>query len=226
MASEPRGRRPAGARITAHFLRGAGKLCTEVGKACAVRAGGIRHSGGVFLRPAKTPNMKTTTKILAISLAFAGAAALSQAATASENWENLCAKCHGADGKGQTKVGKKLQIKDYTDAKVQAEMKDADMAKAISEGVTENGKEKMKAFKDLTPAEVTDLVAFVRKFKALRPSSGSAGKAPLAGGPQGGCTPSGPAESRGLAFPAAGSMARRNHPILFASLRVPSRLTE
>lgn len=110
--------------------------------------------------------MKNVTKIIVISAAFAGIAALSQAATAGENWENLCARCHGADGKGQTKVGKKLNLKDYTDAKVQAEMKDADMAKAISDGVTEGGKEKMKAFKDLTPAEVTDLVAHIRKFKA------------------------------------------------------------
>lgn len=110
--------------------------------------------------------MKNTTKILVLGLAFAGAAVLSQAAPASENWENLCAKCHGADGKGQTKVGKKLGVKDYTDAKVQAGLKDADMTKAISEGVTEGGKEKMKAFKDLSPAEVNDLVAFVRKFKA------------------------------------------------------------
>ncbi len=110
--------------------------------------------------------MKNTTKIIAISLAFAGAAVLSQAATASENWENLCQKCHGADGKGQTKIGKKLGIKDYTDAKVQADLKDDEMAKAITDGVSEKGKEKMKAFKDLTPAEVTDLVAHVRKFKA------------------------------------------------------------
>lgn len=110
--------------------------------------------------------MKNTTKIIAISLAFAGAALVSQAATASENWENLCQKCHGADGKGETKIGKKLGLKDYTDAKVQAEMKDEDMVKAITEGVKENGKEKMKAFKDLTPDEVKDLVTHVRKFKA------------------------------------------------------------
>lgn len=110
--------------------------------------------------------MNNTTKIITISLAFAGAALLSQAATASENWDNLCVKCHGADGKGQTKVGKKLKLKDYTDAKVQAEMKDEEMTKAITEGVSEGGKEKMKAFKDLTPAEVKDLVAHVRAFKA------------------------------------------------------------
>lgn len=111
--------------------------------------------------------MNRITKILTLTLGLAGAAMLSQAAPASENWDNLCTKCHGADGKGQSKIGKKLGLKDYTDAKVQAEMKDADMAKAISEGVKDkDGKERMKAFTDLTPAEVTDLVAYIRKFKA------------------------------------------------------------
>ena len=111
--------------------------------------------------------MKLSTKILVTSIGLAAAAALSHAAPASENWENMCAKCHGADGKGQTKVGKKLNVKDYTDAKVQAGLKDADMEKAIADGVAEGGKEKMKAFKgDLSPAEVKDLVAYVRKLKA------------------------------------------------------------
>ncbi|HVU34429.1 MAG TPA: cytochrome c [Opitutaceae bacterium] len=110
--------------------------------------------------------MKTTAKILALTLTFAAAAGLGRAASASDNWDNYCAKCHGADGKGETKIGKKLHVKDYTDAKVQAGMKDEDMAKAITDGVREGGKEKMKSFKDdLTPAEITDLVAHVRKFK-------------------------------------------------------------
>src|SRR5476649_2266937 len=111
--------------------------------------------------------MKHHTKITAAGVAFLLAAALSHAAPATENWENNCTKCHGADGKGQTKVGKKLNLKDYTDAKVQAEMKDADMVKAITDGITDNGKEKMKAFKDeLSADEIKDLVAYVRKFKA------------------------------------------------------------
>lgn len=89
-------------------------------------------------------------------------------APASENWENHCTKCHGDDGKGQTKAGKKLQLKDYTDAKVQAEMTDEDMTKIIGEGVNDKaGKEKMKAYKsELTADEIKDLVAYVRKFKA------------------------------------------------------------
>lgn len=98
---------------------------------------------------------------------FLLAAALSYAAPASENWENLCTKCHGADGKGQTKVGKKLSLKDYTDAKVQAELKDDEMATAITTGIKDKaGKEKMKAYSDLTPDEVKDLVAHIRKFKS------------------------------------------------------------
>jgi len=112
--------------------------------------------------------MKTSSKITLISFLFLGAAAISQAAPASENWENLCQKCHGADGKAQTKTGKKLQLRDYTDAKVQADLKDEDMTKAITDGVLDKaGKEKMKAYKaELSADEIKDLVAFIRKFKA------------------------------------------------------------
>jgi len=53
------------------------------------------------------------------------------AADVKENWEKSCAKCHGADGKGDTKMGKKLEIKDFTDAKYQASLKDDAMFKAI-----------------------------------------------------------------------------------------------
>jgi cytochrome c553 len=111
--------------------------------------------------------MKTTTKIALTSLLLPLAAGLASAAPASENWDNHCTKCHGADGKGLTKVGKKLNLKDYTDAKVQAEMKDEDMCKTIGAGVMDKGKEKMKAYKDeLSADEIKDLVAFIRKFKA------------------------------------------------------------
>lgn len=112
--------------------------------------------------------MKSTSKIILAGIAFLGVTLASQAAPASENWENYCQKCHGADGKGQTKSGKKLQLRDYTDAKVQAELKDDEMIKAIADGVTDKaGKEKMKAYKDeLSEQEITELVAYIRKFKA------------------------------------------------------------
>jgi mono/diheme cytochrome c family protein len=112
--------------------------------------------------------MKQHTKISVTTCLFLLGAAIGYAAPAADNWENLCTKCHGADGKGQTKVGKKLSLKDYTDAKVQAELNDADMAKVTAEGVKDKaGKEKMKAFApELSPAEITDLVAYIRKFKS------------------------------------------------------------
>ena len=112
--------------------------------------------------------MKHSTKIFMLGAALAATVMVSQAAPAAENWENLCAKCHGADGKGQTKVGKKLKAKDYTDAKVQAELKDEDMFRLIAEGAKgPDGKEVMKGFKgEISDAEITELVALIRKFKA------------------------------------------------------------
>ena len=87
------------------------------------------------------------------------------AADVKENWEKSCAKCHGTDGKGETKMGKKLEIKDFTDAKVQADMKDDAMLKAIKEGVKDGDKTRMKAVEGLSDEEMKDLVAYVRKFK-------------------------------------------------------------
>ncbi len=112
--------------------------------------------------------MKNSHKIITAGLVLLAGATLGLAAPVAENWENHCTKCHGEDGKGQTKVGKKLKLKDYTDAKVQAEMKDEDMIKATADGILDAaGKEKMKGYKDeLTADEIKDLVAYIRKFKA------------------------------------------------------------
>src|SRR4029078_12572243 len=88
-----------------------------------------------------------------------------RAADAKETYTKDCAKCHGEDGKGKTKMGEKLGVKDYTDVTVQTEMKDEKMVKAIKEGVKADDKTKMKAFSDLGDAEVKALVAYVRAFK-------------------------------------------------------------
>jgi mono/diheme cytochrome c family protein len=107
-------------------------------------------------------------KLIAISMTLLVAAAISaRAADVKEVWTKNCAKCHGEDGKGKTKMGEKLGVKDYTDGKVQEGMKDAEMTKAIKEGVKEkdSDKVKMKGFGDLTDDEVKGLVAYVRAFK-------------------------------------------------------------
>ncbi len=106
-------------------------------------------------------------KLIVISLAFLVAGAVSvRAADAKALWEKNCAKCHGADGKGQTTMGKKLGVKDYTSPAVQDKLKDEDMFKAIKDGVKEGGKTKMKGFGDtLSDAEINSLVKYMREFK-------------------------------------------------------------
>ena len=107
--------------------------------------------------------VKTTLLVAGMVIAFAGA---SRAAEVKENWEKHCAKCHGADGKGQTKMGRQSGAKDYTDPKVQAEMKDDNALKVIKEGIVDKGKKKMDPYKDkLSDEEIKALIAYIRAFK-------------------------------------------------------------
>ncbi len=102
-------------------------------------------------------------KLIVCTLAFlvAGVVAV-RAADAKENWEKNCANCHGADGKGDTTMGKRLGIKDYTDPKVQESLKPDEMTKAIKDGKPP----KMKGFGDtLSDDEIKALVAYVKAFK-------------------------------------------------------------
>ena len=95
-----------------------------------------------------------------------GAVLAAAAADAKENWNKNCAKCHGADGKGQTKIGQKLEIRDYTSAKVQDTLKDEEIFKAMKEGVKDkNGRVKMKAVEDLSGEEIKALGQYVRGLK-------------------------------------------------------------
>jgi cytochrome c553 len=103
------------------------------------------------------------TVILAIFVALA--ALTTEAADAKTNWEKHCTRCHGATGKGDTKMGKKMSVRDYTDPKVQAAMTDAEMTKIIKEGKKEGTKTLMKAYTELSDAEIKDLVAYIRTMK-------------------------------------------------------------
>lgn len=109
--------------------------------------------------------MKSAHLFLVLS-ALATAASL-PAADVAANWENHCISCHGPDGKGDTKMGKKLKIKDLTDAAYQATFSDADAFKAVKEGIkNENGKTTMKAIEGLSDEEINALVAHVRTLKS------------------------------------------------------------
>ncbi len=101
---------------------------------------------------------------LAVAGLFCTATAFSTDVAA--NWENNCQSCHGVDGRGDTKMGKKLKIKDLTDAAFQAKFSDEDAAKAVKQGIKDpNGKTQMKPIEGLTDDEITALVAHVRSLK-------------------------------------------------------------
>ncbi len=105
---------------------------------------------------------------LRISLAAAGLAAcsLSYAADVDSNWTDKCASCHGQDGQGDTKMGKKLKIRSMTDAEFQGSFTDEQAIKAIKEGIKDpSGKVKMKPIEGLADDEITALVKRVRSLK-------------------------------------------------------------
>jgi cytochrome c6 len=104
--------------------------------------------------------MKTPFVVAALICLGSAAAA---AADAPAIWTAQCQKCHGADGKGQTVMGKKLHLKDFTAASVQAELTDAAMTTAIKEGIkSKEGNTLMKPAEGVTDADITALVKLVR----------------------------------------------------------------
>ena len=110
----------------------------------------------------KTKNIATLVATAMTTLAFI----LPAPAEVTELWGKHCASCHGKDGKGQTKMGIKVGVKDYTDAKVQDGFKDDAALKAVKEGMKEGEKELMKPFAEkLTDDEIKSLIAYIRAFK-------------------------------------------------------------
>lgn len=110
--------------------------------------------------------MNIPIKSLLVAASLICAFSASNAADAAANWTANCASCHAKDGSGSTVMGKKNGAKDYRDAKVQASFSDEKAAQVIKEGVADNGKTKMKSFKDkLTDDEIKALVGYIRKFK-------------------------------------------------------------
>jgi cytochrome c553 len=105
-------------------------------------------------------------KIVAITILCAAVGGLSlHAADVKENWAKQCAKCHGKEGKGDTVMGKKLKVKDYTDPKVQAEFTDEEAIKITKEGKKEGSKTLMKGYeKTFSEQEIKDLVAYIRQM--------------------------------------------------------------
>jgi cytochrome c6 len=121
--------------------------------------------------------MKSTLALAAlVAFTFSGAAMASETMKlpaleeinlprATENWQNLCARCHGEKGAGETRMGQRLKVLDYTKPESLAKHTNEQLYKATAEGVMVDGKERMKGFKDeLSEEEIRDLVVLVRSF--------------------------------------------------------------
>jgi cytochrome c553 len=81
-------------------------------------------------------------------------------------WKKDCAKCHGDDGRGATKSGRKYLINDLTDASFQAKFTDEEATNSIKFGLKDaKGKVIMKAVHGLTDNDIKALVAYVRALK-------------------------------------------------------------
>ena len=93
-------------------------------------------------------------KHLLVAAALIVTASVASAADGKAVYGSKCAACHGADGKGQGAMGKKLGVKDLTVSKLTAEE---------TEAVITSGRGKMTPFGGkLTPAEIHDVAAFVK----------------------------------------------------------------
>lgn len=107
--------------------------------------------------------MKKNILIVVVAALLSAGLSIGMAADVKQIYEDECAKCHGVDGKGQTKMGKKLRVKDYTDPKVQAELKMEKALKVLKEGIKEGDKTIKKPF-DLPEEQLKALVEYMKSL--------------------------------------------------------------
>jgi mono/diheme cytochrome c family protein len=104
--------------------------------------------------------MKTTASFIVLAVALVFSTSVFAADSGADLFKAKCAMCHGADGKGETAMGKRLGIKDLGSADVQKQS-DAELTSDISKG-----KGKMPAYEGkLSGDQIQELVKFIRSLK-------------------------------------------------------------
>ncbi|HVT15557.1 MAG TPA: cytochrome c [Thermoanaerobaculia bacterium] len=109
--------------------------------------------------------MRSRTRLTAALLTVAAlalpAAALAAAPDAPKLYKDKCIGCHGADGSGQTPMGKAQKAGDLRSPAVQ-DQTDAQLSATVAKG-----KGKMQAFgKKMSPDEIAAVVAYIRTLKS------------------------------------------------------------
>ena len=101
--------------------------------------------------------VKAVLTVLAFALMFS---TWSFADGGADTFKAKCAMCHGADGKGDTGMGKSLKLRDLGSADVQGQS-DADLT-----GIITNGKGKMPKYDGkLNADQINDIVKYIRTLK-------------------------------------------------------------
>jgi len=105
--------------------------------------------------------MKNLLKVIIAILSFAVMFTMwSFADGGADTFKAKCAACHGPDGKGQTTIGKNLNLRDLGSAEAQGQS-DADLTNIIT-----NGKNKMPKYDGkLTNDQISDVVKYIRTLK-------------------------------------------------------------
>lgn len=120
--------------------------------------------------PAKTATPATETKPPAAPAptttsapAPAPSSNASLVSTGQSIFKTQCLSCHGADGSGNTAIGKKNKIQDFRSNTVQGRS-DADLANVIANGIGPLSSSAHKS-KHLSSDQVKALVAYIRSLK-------------------------------------------------------------
>jgi cytochrome c6 len=97
-----------------------------------------------------------TAIVMVVAVAVAGSTPLA-AQDGPTVYKSKCAMCHGADGKGETPIGKKLNVRDLGSPEVQKQT-DPELTTIISKG-----KSKMPSFEGkLTAEQIGQVLAHIR----------------------------------------------------------------
>ena len=84
---------------------------------------------------------------------------------AGDLFRNNCARCHGADGRGDTPLGQTYKAPDFTDPEWWEKHSNITTSASLV-SIVSNGKGGMPAFgKKLSRTEIRRLVGYVRRFK-------------------------------------------------------------
>jgi mono/diheme cytochrome c family protein len=109
--------------------------------------------------------MRARVLLLAAAAALLSLSARAEVdAKAAKTFKSKCASCHGAAGKGDTEMGKKLKVPDFGDAGFQAKATDAGLKATIQDGKKGDKVIEDHAFGAKVGDQLDNLVKVVRSF--------------------------------------------------------------